>query len=192
MGLTCPFVQYCSAADTLLKLLDRVVSAARVLTGGVFAYDIAHRRFVELSCMLYKIRRNAMHPLYRPLHLPYVPVCVTRGALVAHRYTYVPPRRRISQYIMTFIPLSVSLERSCRPCLMVQVWRVSRAGPMFFYWPKLLAPLLSSVFPFSSVFIYLIMLQGFWSLGLIGCKCNARLSQRALHCRPLSIIIIIK
>ena len=40
---------------------------------------------------------------------PYLPVRVTRGALVAHRYTYVSPRCRNSQCRMTFITLSVSL-----------------------------------------------------------------------------------
>ena len=39
----------------------------------------------------------------------HVPVRVTRGALVAHRYTYAPPRCRTSQYRRTFSPLSVSL-----------------------------------------------------------------------------------
>ena len=34
---------------------------------------------------------------------------VTRGGLIAHRYTYAPPRCRTSQYLRTFIPLSVSL-----------------------------------------------------------------------------------
>ena len=39
-----------------------------------------------------------------------MPVRVTRGALVAYRYTYEPPSCRTSQYSMTFfIPLSVSL-----------------------------------------------------------------------------------
>ena len=50
-----------------------------------------------------------MHPLCGALPVPYVPVRVTRGALIAHRYTYAPPRCRTSQYRMTFIPLSVSL-----------------------------------------------------------------------------------
>ena len=49
-----------------------------------------------------------MHPLNGALPGPYVPVRVTRGALVTHRYTYAPPRRRTSQYSRTFIPLSVS------------------------------------------------------------------------------------
>ena len=52
-----PVFQYCStvwcmAADTHLKLLDRVVSGARFLTGGVFECDIAHRRSVAVLCML--------------------------------------------------------------------------------------------------------------------------------------------
>ena len=50
--LSCPFwstVLQCgarSAADTHLKLLDRAVSGARFLAGGVFECDIAHRRSV--------------------------------------------------------------------------------------------------------------------------------------------------
>ena len=50
-----------------------------------------------------------MHPLNDGLPGPYVPVRVTRGALVAHRYTDAPPRCRTSQYRMTFIVFSVSL-----------------------------------------------------------------------------------
>ena len=50
-----------------------------------------------------------MHPLNGALPGPYVPVRVTRGALVAHRYTYEPPHCITLQYIRTFIPVSVSL-----------------------------------------------------------------------------------
>ena len=112
-GFVLPVLEYCSAAwcsaaDTHLKLLDRAVSAARFLTWGVFQCDIAHRRSVAVLCMLYKIRRNPVHPLNCALPGPYVPVRVTRGALVAHQYTYAPPRCRTSQYSRTFIPLSVS------------------------------------------------------------------------------------
>ena len=59
--------------------------------------------------MLYKIRCNPIHPLHGALPVPYVPVRVTRGAMIAHRYTYAPPRCRTSQYRRTFIPESVSL-----------------------------------------------------------------------------------
>ena len=99
---------WCSAADTHLKLLDSAVSGARFLTGGVFEYDIVHRRSVAVLCMLYKIRCNPVHPLNSALPGPHVPVRVTRGALVAHRYTYAPPSCRTLQYSRTFIPLSVS------------------------------------------------------------------------------------
>ena len=119
-----------------LKQLDRAVSGARFLTGGVIECDIAHRRSVAVLCMLYKIRCNPTHP-----DAPYVPVRVTRGALVAHRYTFAPPRCRASQYSRTFITLSVSLWNDLlTPYSMVWDWRVSRAEPMLFHWRKLLYP----------------------------------------------------
>ena len=58
--------------------------------------------------MLDKIMCNPMHPFYGALPMPYVPVRVTRSALVAYRYTYAHPRCRISQYRWIFIPLYVS------------------------------------------------------------------------------------
>ena len=79
------------------------------LTGGVFECDIAHRRSVAVLCKLYKIRWNPTHPLNGAFPEPYVPLRVIRGARVAHRYTYTPPRCRTSQYRRTFMPLSVSL-----------------------------------------------------------------------------------
>ena len=75
----------------------------------VFECDISHRRSVAVLCMLYKIRCNPVHPLNGALPGPYVPPRVTRGALVAHRYTYAQPRCRTLQYSRTFIPFSVSL-----------------------------------------------------------------------------------
>ena len=97
------------AADTHLRLLDRVVSGASFLTGGVFACDLAHRRSVSVLCMLYKIGCNPMHPLYGALPVPYVPVRVTRSAVIAHRYIYAATRCRTSQYRRTFVPVYVSL-----------------------------------------------------------------------------------
>ena len=109
-GFVVPVLEYCSevwcsAGDTHLKLLDRAVSGVRFLTGGVFECDIAHPRSAAVLCMLYKIRCNPMHPLNDALPGPYVPVLVTHGALVAHRYTNVPPRCRTSQNHRTFVPL---------------------------------------------------------------------------------------
>ena len=76
---------------------------------GCVECDISHRRSVAVLCMLYKIRCNLVHPLNGALPRPYVPARVTRGAMVAHRYTYAPPRCRTLQYSRTFIPFSVSL-----------------------------------------------------------------------------------
>ena len=102
-------VVWCSAGDTHLRLLDRAVSGSRFLTGGVFECDISPRRSVAVLCMLYKIRCNPVHHLNGALPGPYVPARVTRGTLVAHRYTYAPPRYRTLQYSRSFMPFSVSL-----------------------------------------------------------------------------------
>ena len=107
--LECCSAVWCSAADTHLRLLDRVVSGTSFLTGGAFECDFAHRRFAAVLCMLCKIRCNPMHPLYGALPVLYVTVRVTRGAVIEHRFTYAPPRCRTSQHRRTFIPLSVSL-----------------------------------------------------------------------------------
>ena len=119
MGFLLPVLEYCSmvwcsAADTHLKLRDRVVSGASVLTEDVFECNLAHRRSVAVLCMLYKIRCNPLRPLYGALRVPYAPVRVTRGAVIAHRYTYAPPCCRTSQYSRTFIPFSVSLWNDLR------------------------------------------------------------------------------
>ena len=93
----------------ILKLLDRVVRSAGFLAGGVLECNLAHRRFVAELCMLFKIKSSPMHPLRSALPLPYVPARITRGALVAHRHSFAPPRCRTSQYRRTFVPLSVPL-----------------------------------------------------------------------------------
>ena len=113
-GFVLPVFEYCSAvlcsaADIHIKLLDRVVCGASFLTGVVFECNLAQRRSVAALCMLYKIRCNPMHPLYGALPVPYMPVRVTRGVVIVHRNTYVPPSCRTSQYRRTFIPMSVSL-----------------------------------------------------------------------------------
>ena len=59
--------------------------------------------------MLFKIKSNPMHHLRTALPLPYVLARVTRGALVAHRHSSIPPLCRTSQNRRTFVPLLVSL-----------------------------------------------------------------------------------
>ena len=58
-GFVLPVWEYCSAmwclaADTHLKLLDRVVSGACFLAGGVLNCNLSHRQSVAVLCMLYK------------------------------------------------------------------------------------------------------------------------------------------
>ena len=67
-----PFAVWCSAAVTHLKLLDRAVSGARFLTGGVFECDIDHRRSVAILCLLYKTRCHPMYPLNPNINLIHV------------------------------------------------------------------------------------------------------------------------
>ena len=92
-----------------LNYWTSVVSGACLLAGGVLNCNLSHRQSVAVLCMLYNIRCDPMHPLCGSVPVPHVPVRVTCGAFIAHRYTYAPPRCRTSQYHRTFIPLSVSL-----------------------------------------------------------------------------------
>ena len=125
---------WCSAADTHLRLLDREVSGGSFLTGGVFECNLAHSCSVAALCMLYKIRCNPMHPLCGALPLPYVPVRVTRAHIDSLMRLLAAEPRSIAgllfacQYLCG--PILVT------PCSMVWDWRVSRAGPMPFYWPS--------------------------------------------------------
>ena len=93
-----------------------------------------------------------MHPLCGALPLAYVPAYVTRGALVAHRHSFVPRRCRISQDRRTFVPLSVSLWNDICDLvyLMVSDWRVLRAESMVSCLPNLLFLLSPTIFSFSS------------------------------------------
>ena len=116
-----PVLEYCqavwfSAADSHLKLLDRDVRSAFFLAGGVLEWNLANRRSVAELCILFNIKSNLMHPLSGALPLTYVPARVTRGAFVAHRHSFVPPRCRTSQDRRSFVPLSVSLGNDL-PCV---------------------------------------------------------------------------
>ena len=93
---------WCSAADAHLKLLDRVISGYSFLTAGdVFECDLAHRRFVAVLCMLYKIRCNLMHPFNAALPVPYVPVRLWASSL-----------QNLAVLQDFYSPVSISVERS--------------------------------------------------------------------------------
>ena len=79
MSFVLPVLEYCSvvwcsAADSHLKLQDRVVKSAGFLAGRVLECNLAHHRSVAQLCMLFKIKCNPMHPLSGALPLSYVPV----------------------------------------------------------------------------------------------------------------------
>ena len=157
-GFVLPVSGYCSAvrcspADTHLKLVDRVISGDYFIAGGVLNCNLSHRRSVSVLCMLYKIRCNPKHPLCGALPVPHVPVRVTRGTLIAHRYTFVPPRCRTSQYRRTFIFLSVSLWNDLVDPVFDGVGLAGvKSRSDAFLAALLLSPFLSStIFPFSSL-----------------------------------------
>ena len=114
-----------------------------------------------VSCLRSGVTRYILLML---LNLHCVPMKVTRSALVAHRHTYVPPRCRTTQYRRTFIPFSVSLWNDLADPVFDGVGlRVSRAGPMLFYWPKQLNPY---YFSLSFLSDYRLVLWGCLSLSL--------------------------
>ena len=89
-------------------------------------------------------------PTSGALPLPYVPARVTRGALVAHRHSFAPPRCRTYQYRITSVPFSVSLRNDV--CFLV-FGGVGLAGlkaePMLSCWPNQLFLFVSYNFLFS-------------------------------------------
>ena len=106
---------WCSASVTHLKPLDRAVSGARFLTGGVFECDIAHRQSVSVLCMLYKIRCNPMYPLNDAPPGQYGPVRVTRTWCSGRTSVYLcaASLQNLAVPQDYGCPLIVSLERSC-------------------------------------------------------------------------------
>ena len=99
-----------------------------------------------------------------------MPVRVTRGSLVAHRYTYAPLRCRTSQCHRTVVPFSVSLYNDLADPVFDGVGLVGfkSSANAFFYWPKLLYPY-SNLLLFSLSIISVYWYCGAGVFGLIGC-----------------------
>ena len=104
----------------------------------MFECDISHRRSVAVLCILHKIRctRLMMRYLGRMcqcgLHaVPWWHI----GILMHHLAT--EPRSTAGLLFSSQCPSGTIL---LTPYTMVWDWRVSRAGPMLFYLPKLLYP----------------------------------------------------
>ena len=115
-----------------------------------------------------QVQGNPIPPLCGALPVLYVPVRVTRGALVAHRNAYPPPRCRTSQYCRTFIPFSVSLlEWSWWSCVR---WcgtsGFQEQGKCLFIGLTALSILCLLLFSLSLLSFYRVVLWG-WVCGLI-------------------------
>ena len=138
-GFVLPVLEYysavwCSVADTHLILLDRAVSGARFLTGGMFECDIAHRRSVTVLCIRSGVTR-CTHLMM--LYLDRMCQCGLHAVLWSHIGTLMhrlasEPRSTAGLLLPSQCPSGTIL---LPPCSMVWDWRVLRAGPMLFYWP---------------------------------------------------------
>ena len=164
--LSCLFLEYssalwCSAADTHLKLRDRVISADSFLTGGVFEYNLAHRRSLAVSSMLYKIRCYPMHPLYG-VYVYRMCRCGLHVVLWLHIGTLMPlfaaePRSSTWLLLNFWYLCGTAL---VTPYSMVWDWRISRAGPMSFYYPSCSVPFCHLMFSISFILFYCLVLWG--------------------------------
>ena len=130
---------WCSAADSHLKLLDRVVRSAGFLAGGVLDCNLAHRRYVAELCMLFKNKSNRMHPLSGALPFPYM-----RHVLLLVLWLLIGTSSRLLVVGLLSIAQPLCPSRCLfgtilvTLCLMVWDWRVSRAEPMLSCWHDLL------------------------------------------------------
>ena len=117
-GFVLPVLEYssavwCSAADTHLKLLDRAGSGARLLTGGLFEYDCAHRLSVAVLCMLYRSGVTRC-TLFMVLYLDHMCQCGWHAVLwshIVHLCTASLQKQAVQQDF--YSSLCVPLERSC-------------------------------------------------------------------------------
>ena len=114
--------------------------------------------------MLYKIRCNSMHPLNDVLPGPYVSV---RLHAVPSSYIGILMRRLAaeprSSAGLSFSSLCPSGTILLTPHSTVWDWRVSRVGPMLFYWHKLLYPTIVFYYFSLSLSVYRLVLSG-WGL----------------------------
>ena len=157
-GFVLPVSEYCSAvwcsaADTHLKLLDCAVSDARFLTGGVFECNILIvDPWQSFVCLLRSGVKRCT--LFMVLYLDRMCQCGLHAVLWSHigalmHCLAAEPRSTAGLLFPSRCPCGMTLLTKYS---MVWDWRVSGAGPMLFYWPKMLYPFYNLLlfFPFSS------------------------------------------
>ena len=145
---------WCSAANTHLKLLDRAVSGARFVTAGVCLSVTFLIVDPWQSCVCFIRLCVTRCTLLMVLYLDPMCQCGLQAVLWSHIGTL---RHRLaaepcSTAGLLFPSRSPSETILQTPYAMLWDWRVSRAGPMHIYWPKLLYPYYCHLlfFPFSS------------------------------------------
>ena len=127
--------------------------------------------------------------VYCDLPEPYLAMRDTNGAVIARRYIYAPPRCKTMQYsIAGLLFLCHYLCLKILITLYSMVWdgRLSRAGPMLFYWPSCSLPFCLLLFSPSLVSCYGLASWG-WGLWIdrVWSLCPS------LHCQRFLIIVII-
>ena len=158
-GFVPPVLEYCSAvscsaADTYLKLLDRVVSAARFLTacGCIWVW---HCSATLCGSTVYVVKDQVKTRCidFMVVYLCRMCQCGLQAVLWSHIGILI--RFLVAEPSSTKVPLFL-FQSPCGTILLTLysiLWdnRVSRVGQMLFYWPKLFHNFLSStIFPFSS------------------------------------------
>ena len=132
------------------NLLDHAVSGAQFLTRSVTLLIVDLLKFCVccISSGVTLCTHLTMHYLDRMCQCR---LCVVPWSHISilMRHLTAEPRRTAGLLFPSQCPSGTIL---LTPYLMVWDWQVSRAGPMLFYWPKLLYPYYSLLlfFPFSS------------------------------------------
>ena len=141
-GFSCLFwstAVWCWAADTHLRLLDRAVSGARLLTGGCLSVTLL---IVDLLQFCVCCIRSGVTRCTRLMmrYLDRVCQCGLHAVPwsligIVMRHLAGEPRGIAGRLFPSQCPSGTILLTR-----VVWDWRLSRAGPMRFYWPKPLYP----------------------------------------------------
>ena len=156
-GFVLPILEYssavwCSAADTHLKLLDRAVSGAQFLPGGVFECDmLIVDPWQSFVCLIRSGVKRCT--LLMVLYLDRMCQCGLDAVLWSHIGTHMhrlvaEPRSTARLLFPSRCPCGMIL---LSPYSRVWDWRVSRSGSMHFHWPKMLYPFYNLLLLFPSL-----------------------------------------
>ena len=134
------------------KLLDRAVSGARFLTGVCLSVTVLIvDPWQSFACFIRSGVKRCT--LLMVLYLNRMCQCGLHAMLWSHIGTLMhrlaaEPRSTIRLLFPSRCPCGMIL---LTPYSMVWDWRVSRAGPMLFYWPKMLYPFYNLLLFFPSL-----------------------------------------